>query len=194
MGKGEATRVAVLSEATRLASQVGLGGLTIGSLATQTGLSKSGLFAHFQAKESLQVQVLEHAAAQFRDYVVAPALKVPRGEPRLRALFDRWLSWISDGLPGGCLFISASNEFDDQPGPVRDVLFANQRDWMEALRRVVGGAVTEGHLAADTDTGQFAQDLYGIVLAYSLTCRLLRDPEAEARARRAFETLLRAAR
>ena len=122
MGKGEATRVAVLDEATRLASQVGLGGLTIGSLATQTGLSKSGLFAHFRAKESLQVQVLEHAAAQFRDFVIVPALAAPRGEPRLRELFDRWLDWIGNGLPGGCLFISASYEFDDQPGPVRDVL------------------------------------------------------------------------
>ena len=194
MGKGEATRVAVLDEATRLASQVGLGGLTIGSLATQTGLSKSGLFAHFRAKESLQVQVLEHAAAQFRDYVVAPAVAAPRGEPRLRALFDHWLAWISGALPGGCLFISASHEFDDQPGPVRDALFANQSDWIETIRRVVRGAVTQGHLAAGTDTGQFAQDLYGIALAYSLTHRLLRDPHAETRARRAFETLLRAAR
>jgi len=194
MNKGQLTRQAVLDEAARVASRVGLGGLTIGSLATQTGLSKSGLFAHFNAKESLQVQVLDHAATRFRVHVVEPVLAAPRGAPRLRALFEHWLTWVSSGLPGGCVFIAAGNELDDQPGLVRDTLVRIQRDWMTTIERVVQGAVAEGHLAAGTDSAQFAQDLYGVLLAYSLTSRLLGDPDSEAHARRAFDALLRGAR
>ncbi len=194
MRKGEATRQTILDQAVRLASTVGLGALTIGTLATQTGMSKSGLFAHFNSKESLQIQALEHAGVRFREHVVHPMLAAPRGEPRLRALFDLWLTWVSSDLPGGCPFIAADYEFDDQPGPVRDTLVRDQRDWLETITRVVGSGVVEGHFAADTDPAQFAQDLFGVVLAYSLTSRLLKDPNAEANARRAFESLLRAAR
>jgi AcrR family transcriptional regulator len=187
MRKGEATRQTILDEATRLASQVGLGGLTIGSLATQTELSKSGLFAHFRSKESLQVQVLEHAAVRFREQVVAPTLAAPRGEPRLRELFARWLAWVDTSLPGGCIFISAGIEFDDQPGAVRNQVAQAQRTWFDTIARVAA----DGGLPEGTDPAQFAQDLYGVMLAYHLTKRLLGDPEAGARAERAFDTLLR---
>src|SRR5687768_11939223 len=100
MGKGDITRHAILDRATALASQVGLTGLTIGRLADELDLSKSGLFGHFQSKEALQIQVLEHGADRFIELVVRPALAEPRGVPRLHALFDRWLRW-DDGLPGG---------------------------------------------------------------------------------------------
>jgi AcrR family transcriptional regulator len=191
--KGADTRLSILDEATDLASQVGLAGLTIGSLATRTGLSKSGLFAHFRSKESLQVQVLDRAAERFRDIVVFPALSAPRGEPRLRALFEGWLSW-STALRGGCVFVAASAEFDDQPGPVRDRLVRDQRDWFETIARVVQTAVTEGHLRPGVDPDQFGQDLYGVLLAFHHVGRLLGDPAAERRARTAFEALLNAAR
>ncbi len=100
MSKGEATRGVILDEAGQLARRVGLGGLTIGSLATQTGMSKSGLFAHFGSKESLQLQVVEHNTERFTLEVIRPALKAPRGEPRVRALFANWLEW--DSAEGGC--------------------------------------------------------------------------------------------
>jgi AcrR family transcriptional regulator len=193
MSKGELTRQAIVEEATRVASRVGLGGLTIGSLAADTGLSKSGLFAHFHSKESLQLQVVEHARSRFVDLVVRPALKAPRGEPRVRELFERWLAWESD-LPGGCVFVAAASELDDQPGPVRDQLAADQRDWLETVATVFQGGVTEGHFRAGADPDQFAQDLYGVMLAYHHASRLLRDPRAEERARRALERLLDAAR
>ena len=192
MSKGGDTRAAILGEATRLASRIGLDGLTIGSLATQTQLSKSGLFAHFRSKESLQLHVLEHTTARFMDAVVVPTLAAPRGEPRLRELFERWLTWSSEALPGGCLFISASIEFDDRPGTVRDYLMRNQRDWVDMIVQVVRSAVAEGHLRGDTDPDQFAQDLYGVILACHHANRLLRDPAAHTRARRAFEVLLAA--
>src|SRR3954470_4749744 len=121
MRKGEATRQAILDHAAAQASRIGLRGLSIGQLAEELALSKSGLFAHFQSKEALQVQVLEHAAANFVDRVVRPALAAPRGIPRLRALFEGWLAW-GDSQASGCIFVAAAAELDDQPGPARDRL------------------------------------------------------------------------
>jgi AcrR family transcriptional regulator len=194
MSKGTTTRQAVLEEAARVASRVGLGGLTIGTLATSTQLSKSGLFAHFQSKEALQLQLLEHTRARFIDQVVRPALAAPRGESRVRELFRRWLAWDADALPGGCLFIAASAELDAQPGPVRDRLAADQRDWLDTIAQVFRTGVTEGQFRADADPDQFAYDLHGVMLAYHHASRLLGDPDAAARATRAFEALLAAAR
>jgi AcrR family transcriptional regulator len=192
--KGDLTRQAVLDEAARVASRVGLGGLTIGTLAASTQLSKSGLFAHFQSKESLQLQLLQHTRDRFVDLVIRPALAAPRGEPRVRELFRRWLDWDADALPGGCLFIAASAEFDDQPGPVRDRLARDQRDWMDTLAQVFRTGITEGHFRSDADPEQFAYDLHGAMLAYHHASRLLGDRDAAARAARAFEALLSAAR
>jgi AcrR family transcriptional regulator len=194
MSKGIETRQAVLDEAARVASRVGLGGLTIGSLAASTQLSKSGLFGHFQSKESLQLQLLEHTRARFVELVVRPTLAAPRGEPRLRELFRRWLAWDTDALPGGCLFVAASAEFDDQPGPVRDRLAQDQRDWMDTIAQVFRTGIAEGHFRPDADPGQFAYGLYGTMLAYHHASRLLGDPDAADRADRAFEALLLAAR
>jgi AcrR family transcriptional regulator len=192
MGKGEETRTAILDEAAAQASRVGLGGLTIGSLAAQTQLSKSGLFAHFRSKEELQLRVLEHSRQRFTDTVIRPALRVPRGEPRLRDLFERWLEW--DSRPGGCLFVAAQMELDDQPGPVRDRLVSDQRDWIDTIAQVFRSGVTEGHFAADADPEQFASDLNGVMLGYHSNNRFFGDPKARDRARFAFERLLDAAR
>jgi AcrR family transcriptional regulator len=194
MSKGTATRQAVLDEAARVASRVGLGGLTIGSLAASTRLSKSGLFAHFQSKESLQLQLLDHTRARFIDLVVRPALAAPRGEPRMRELFRCWLDWDTQGLPGGCLFIAASAELGAQPGPVRDRLAQDQRDWLETIAQVFRSGVAEGHFRPDADPAQFAYDLHGTMLAHHHASRLLDDPDATARATRAFEALVVAAR
>ena len=190
MGKGELTRQVILDEAVRVASQVGLGGLTIGTLATQTDLSKSGLFAHFKSKESLQEQVLAHTIERFIELVVRPALAAPRGEPRVRQLFESWLSWGRDALPGGCLFFHAALELDDQPGSARARLVTHYRDWLDTIAQVFRTGIAEGHFRPDADADQFAQDLHGILLAYSLTSRLLEDAAAESRTRRAFEALL----
>lgn len=190
--KGELTRQAILAHATGLASQVGLDGLTIGRLAEELSLSKSGLFAHFRSKQALQVQVLEFAAEQFTDAVIRPALGKPRGEPRVRALFERWLEWGRTRLPGGCLFVAAATELDDQPGAAREQLVRGQRDWLELVANCCRTAVAEGHFRKDLDAEQFAHDLYGIMLAWHHAARLMRDPAAERRARSAFDALLRA--
>jgi AcrR family transcriptional regulator len=195
MPKGEATRHAILERATGLATRVGLGGLTIGGLAEELDLSKSGLFAHFQSKEALQIQVLEHGAALFVGNVVRPALAAPRGVPRVRQLFDGWLAWArSSPMPGGCLFVAAATELDDRPGPVRDRLVALQREWLDVIVISVQKGIAADQFRADADAEQFAHDLYGVMLAYHHAARLLRDAKAEGRARHAFETLLAALR
>jgi AcrR family transcriptional regulator len=192
MRKGEATREAILDEATRMARTVGLGGMTIGSLAAGARLSKSGLYAHFQSKEDLQLQVLEHAKARFAAEVISPALRAPRGEPRVRALFEAKLAWSS--APGGCIYIAASSEMDDQPGPVRDRVARDRRDWLDTIAEVFRTGVAEGHFRPDADPEQFAFDFEGVQLSFHLASRLLDDRAAEERARRSFEALLAAAR
>jgi AcrR family transcriptional regulator len=190
VSKGAATREAILDTAGRLARHVGLGGMTIGSLATATGLSKSGLYAHFRSKEALQIAVLEHTRTRFVAEVIAPALTAPRGEPRVRAIFENWLKW--DDQPGGCLFVAASSELDDQPGPARDRLVRDQRDWLDTLAEVFRTGVSEGRF--DGDPEQFAFDLDGVMLSCHMSSRLLGDGSAQARARRAFESLLASVR
>jgi AcrR family transcriptional regulator len=195
MRKGELTRQSILDRACAVASTVGLEGLTIGHLSEELQLSKSGLFAHFKSKEALQVQTLEHAGNVFIDQVMRPALAAPRGEPRLRALFERWLSWAHESaFPGGCLFVSAATEYDDRPGPVRDFLVKSQRDWIDALAHAFRIGIAEGHFQADADPEQFAYDMYSIMLGWHHAARLMQDPRAGERARRSFENLIAAAR
>lgn len=195
MRKGESTKLAILDEAAEIASKVGLQGLTIGGLAEKTELSKSGLFAHFRSKEVLQLEVLRHARNRFVDNVLRPALAAPRGEPRVRDLFERSLAWFrGDVLSGGCPFTAAAVELDDQPGPVRDFLVNDQWDLAETVAQVFRTGITEGHFRADADPDQFAQDMEGIFLSYAHRFRLLKDAKAEDRARHAFEELLNAAR
>ena len=189
--KGEQTKAAILDEALQIASRLGLEGLTIGSLAEATGMSKSGLFAHFGSREDLQLAVLEHAAQRYGEMVFAPALKIDRGLPRLRGLFERWVDWTqSSGLPGGCIMISAANEYDDRPGPIRDAVIANQRRGNAICEKAVRLAIEEGHLRPDTDPEQIAFEMLGIVLATHNHRRLLGDSEARKRALKAFDQLI----
>lgn len=190
MTKGEATKTAILEEATELASVVGLGGLTIGTLAGATKLSKSGLYAHFASKEALQVEVLRHARALFTDVVMRPTVTAPRGEPRLWAFFEHWIAWQTTGFGGGCVFVNAASEFDDHEGPVRDELVRAELDKLESVTLVVRSAISEGHFRADVDPEQVAYELEGILLAHHHARRLMRDQAAEAHARRAFDRLI----
>jgi AcrR family transcriptional regulator len=192
MAKGEATRHAILARALELAKLVGLSGLSIGRLAEDTGLSKSGLFAHFGSKEALCVAVVEEAARQFVASVIAPALQKPRGEPRVRALFDRFIDWGQQ--PGGCFFVAAIAELDDQPGPPRDRLIQSCKDWLDALATAARITVAEGHFRADLDPEQFAFDVYGVMLGFHTYLKFLRAPDALARARASLERLLAGAR
>ena len=189
--KGERTRAAILDEALRLVSKAGLDGLTIGTLAEATGLSKSGLFAHFGSREELLLAVLDHGQKQFTEVVLKPALEKPRGVPRLRSMFVNWLNWTeSADLPGGCPMIGGATEFDDKPGPVRDMLAGGQRAWIDTLKRAVQQAVQEGQMQGTTDPEQIAFEMFGIALVVHHHRRLLGYPKARARALDALDRLI----
>jgi AcrR family transcriptional regulator len=191
MSKGTATRERILEQALKDASLQGLEGLSLGRVAEEVGMSKSGLFAHFGSKEELQRQVLGAAAEKFGIIVVKPALTAPRGIPRVRAMFEGWLRWERDqSVPGGCVFTHAQAELDDKPGPVRDTLADWQRQWKEMLARAASIAIEEKQFRKDVDTKQFAFQMFGIIFAYYHAKRLLDDPTAEAQARAAFESLV----
>lgn len=194
MSKGSGTRQAILRQGVEGAYRVGLGGLTLGELAAATGMSKSGLYAHFRSKEALQLAVLDQARLEFTDAVVRPALACRRGEPRVRELFERWVRSGLERAPGGCLFVKASAELDEQVGPVRTKLARDHRDLYDTIARVFRTGIDEGHFRADADPDQFAADLDGVMLAFYHWHRLLDDDLAQTRARRAFEALLLAAR
>jgi AcrR family transcriptional regulator len=189
--KGERTRAAILDAALRIVSKSGLDGLTIGTLADATGMSKSGLFAHFGSREELLLAVLAHGQAQFTEVVFQPAMAKPRGIARLRAMFINWLDWTESAeLPGGCPMIGGASEFDDKPGPVRDMLAGGQRTWIETLKRSVRQAIEEGELPAQTDPEQIAFEMFGIALVVHHHRRLLGYPKARARALAALDKLI----
>jgi AcrR family transcriptional regulator len=191
MSKGTITRERIVDQALKDASLLGLEGLSLGHLAEQVGMSKSGLFAHFGSKEELQKQILGAAAAKFGEIVVKPALTAPRGAPRVRAMFEGWLRWErNESVPGGCVFTHAQAELDDKPGPVRDELARWQQEWKGMLARAASIAVAEKHFRKNVDTSQFAFLMFGIIFAYYHAKRLLEEPTAEAQARAAFESLL----
>jgi AcrR family transcriptional regulator len=190
--KGEETRQAILGRAFELASVIGVSGLTIGRLADETRLSKSGLFAHFGSKEALDVAVVEEASRQFVQHVMVPALREPRGEPRVRALFERWMTWGQ--RPGGCFFVGAGAELDDREGPARDALVRACNDWVDELAKAARIAVREGHFAPSLDPEQFAFELYSLMLGFHQFHRFLRDPAANARTRSTFDRLVASAK
>lgn len=190
MSKGAATREAILHRGIEQAVRVGLSGLTIGALADATGMSKSGLYAHAQSKQELQLRVLEQARQEYVDAVIRPALGAPRGEPRVRALFEHWLASARDGAPGGCLFVKAAAEFDDRPGPVRDQLVKDHRDKDDTVAQIFSTGIAEGQFRSDAEPHQFAAELQALMLGYFQMYRLMHDPDAERRLRTSFENLL----
>ena len=188
--KGLQTRAAILEAALSLASHMGLEGLSIGALAEVTQMSKSGVFAHFGSREELQISVIREYHARFEEEVFFPAILEPRGLPRLRALFERWVKRVSVELDSGCIYISGAVEFDDRPGPVRDALVGMVRAWHGALTRAIAGAVEEGHLKRETDPEQMLFELHGLILALHHDARFLRTPGALGRARKGFDRTL----
>jgi AcrR family transcriptional regulator len=188
--KGRQTRAAIVDAALALASQSGIEGLSIGAVAEATGMSKSGVFAHFGSREELQISVVREYHARFEDEVFRPAMAEPRGLPRLHRLFDRWLRRVSIEIDSGCIYISGAVEFDDRPGPVRDALVTMVQTWRRALERAIRAAVDEGHLRADTDVGQVLFEIHGLILALHHDARFLRHAGAEERARRGFARVM----
>ena len=182
--KGAQTRAAILDRAVDLASVESLEGLTIGHLATELEMSKSGLFAHFGSKQELQLATVEAAAARFRRAVIEPATAAPEGAPRLTALVDAYLAHLdSDAYSGGCFWVSTSAEFDDRPGPVRDAIAAALDAWLGVLEH-------QARLAGLEDPDRVAFELYALVMGANSRFRLSGERRVFDQARAAIDRLL----
>jgi len=195
MSKGDETREKILNTAVSLASVYGLQDLSIGRLANESQLSKSGLFAHFNSKENLQTQIIKRVTDLYVEHVLSPAIAYPRGIPRIRAIFRNWKDWVAgEILPGGCLTLASAVEFDDRPGVVQKEVVNMMSSLLQMLERSAQIAVSEGHFRKDADTTQFAFEMNSIVCGYHMSSRLLKDPDAGKRSDEAFERLLDAFR
>lgn len=162
--KGSATRELILARAYELAQEGGVESLSIGTVAISAGMSKSGVFAHFGSKEQLQLALLESVGVRFVEFVRAPALREPRGLPRLRKLTERWCEW-SRAHRSGCVLLSAAVEYDGRrEGAIRDHVLRQQAGWRDEVRRTIQLAVDEGHLRTDTDTALLAFEIYSLML------------------------------
>jgi AcrR family transcriptional regulator len=189
--KGEETRSQILTAAVEQASSSGFESLTIGTLAEKTGMSKSGLFAHFGSKLGLQIAALDECARQFTEAVFMPALKVPRGVKRLKALFENWITWPQRAnLPGGCPIDAAVREYDHQPGRMQDAVMERHRMLDRELAKAVQLTVDTGEFAAGTDPRQVAFEFLAIILVYYRSKSVLGNDAARKRARTAFDRLL----
>jgi len=194
IAKGERTRAAILDEAARLATVIGLEGLTIGRLAAATGMSKSGLYAHFGAKRELQLATIQSAREIFIAEVLQPALAEPEGIARLLGACDAFLSHVERRVfPGGCFFAAAAAEFGTQPGPVRDAVAAQQRDWLALLERLAHEAQELGELAPGADPSQLAFEFNALLVAANTSFILQGDGGVFGRARDAIRERLQLA-
>jgi AcrR family transcriptional regulator len=192
--RGLRTRGAILQRAVHLASVEGLEGLTVGRLAEELGMSKSGLFAHFGSKEDLQLATCDTARQMFIDEISRPAMAAPRGMPRLWNLLDRWLGHLERRLfEGGCFFTAASFEFDGRRGPVRERIAAIMHEWLAVLNRAVAEAQKAGHIEPHVDTDLLAYEIQSLALGAHWSKQLLDDHQAYARARAIMLEKLRAA-
>lgn len=195
MNKSIKTRNNILNQAIFIASTIGYEALTIGKLANIVGMSKSGLFAHFKSKEKLQVELLKAVAIKFVEIVTRPAMKSPKGIPRLNALAENLLNWSNaDFMPGGCLLWTATVEFDDRPGPARDFLVKNQKKWIKLIADTAKDAIEAGQFKDNLNVNQFAYEFQSIFPSYQFASGLLNDPTAEDRARVVVEKLIEQSR
>jgi AcrR family transcriptional regulator len=190
MHKGQQTKTAIVDAALGLATQIGLEGLSIGALAEVMQMSKSGVFAHFGSREELQISVIREYHQRFEAEVFEPAMRSPRGLPRLKALFANWMQRTSAEIDSGCLYISGAAEFDDRPGPVRDALASSVKTWLSAVHRAVVKAKEEQHLSADTDASQMSFEIHGLILALHYEARFLKTAKSLHRATHGFEQIL----
>jgi AcrR family transcriptional regulator len=188
--KGAHTRAAILEAGLAIAQREGLEGLTIGALAEALGMSKSGVFAHFGAREELQRAVLDTYATRFIEAVLRPAVALPRGLPRLRAILEHWFDHFARELEAGCLLVGSASEYDDRPGALHDAVVAIVSGWKAEILRALEQACEAGHLAPDTDCEQLVFEIYGLMLMLHQDSRLLHGRDSLARARAGVNRLL----
>ena len=188
--KGQQTKAAIVDAALALAAQIGLEGLSIGALAEVTGMSKSGVFAHFGSREELQISVIREYHQRFEHEVFFPAMDAPRGIGRLRAMFDNWMQRTSIEIDSGCIYISGAVEFDDCDGPVRDALAHSVLTWQAAMKRAIMQCKDSGEIRRDVAEDQMLFEIHGLILALHYEARFLHTPGSIDRANKGFDNIL----
>lgn len=191
MAKGQQTKAHIVDVALHMATHHGLESLSIGGLAEATGMSKSGVFAHFGSREELQISVVREYHHRFEQEVFYPAMQAERGLPRLRAMFANWMQRTTVELDSGCIYISGAVEFSEREGAVRDALVSSFNTWHAALRRAIEQAQSEGQLSADADPAQLLFEIHGLILVLHYDVRFLQRQGAVPRALTGFENILR---
>ena len=188
---GRVTRERILDTGLNLLSTSGFAGVTIGQLASQVGMSKSGLFAHFKSKEDIDIALLEQMVALAHKNVVVPAMRTQQGLSRLTALVENWFGWSTKaGLVGGCPAAAGMFELDDVEGPVREKLLELEKQWNELLKQFIAESIATGDLRKDLDIDQFIWELMGFYLNHHASRRFMRNGDANMRARKAFRGLI----
>ena len=188
--KGQQTKAVIVEAALGLATHIGLEGLSIGALADVTGMSKSGVFAHFGSREELQISVIREYHTRFEQEVFYPAMAADRGVARLRAMFDHWMKRTSIEIDSGCIYISGAVEFDDRDGPVRDALASSVRTWLAAMKRAIEHCKEQGELRDDVNPEQMLFEIHGLILALHYEARFLQTPGSMDRANAGFDNIL----
>ena len=192
---GERTHAAILEAGMKIASIDGLQGLTIGRLAEELGVSKSGVYAHFGSKEQLQLETIDAAIEIFGREVIAPAYEAPEGVRRLEALFDAYFSYLERWVfPGGCFFAALLAEMDATGGGVHDKVVSLERDWVREFTSYAEAAQKLGEVRMDVDVAQLVFELYACMELTNYHFVLFRDPAVLERGRRAVTRILRDAR
>jgi AcrR family transcriptional regulator len=189
--KGEASRATILRAAARLATMRGLDGLSIGELATEVGMSKSGLYAHFKSKEELELATIETAAAIFEGEVLRPAARAPAGTRRLGALADAFLSHLERRVfPGGCFFAAVASELDTRPGPARDRVVAVLNAWQSLLTQCLLDAQATGEIDPQAEVAQAVFEIQAMLLTGNFHFVMTNDPIRLTQARKGVEHVL----
>ncbi|MGZ9200415.1 MAG: TetR/AcrR family transcriptional regulator [Caulobacteraceae bacterium] len=188
MGKGENTRARILDAATHQASVRGLAAVSLNDVADAAGMSKSGVFKHFEAKESLHLALLESMTGKFSEIVWEPAKSLKMGRERLAQVLDGWLRWVNgEQWTGGCPIMAATIELDDQPGPLRDYLHASLARWRNTMIHEFQALRDPPLPEAEAEQAYF--EFKGYILSFNEARRLFGDDQARDRAMRAFDAL-----
>jgi AcrR family transcriptional regulator len=188
--KGQQTKAVIVEAALGLATHIGLEGLSIGALADVTGMSKSGVFAHFGSREELQISVIREYHTRFEQEVFYPAMSAPRGVERLRALFGNWMKRTSIEIDSGCIYISGAIEFGDRTGLVRDALVSSVMTWHAAMKRSIEHCKELGQLRDEVSSEQMLFEIHGLILALHYEARFLQTPGSIDRAITGFNNIL----
>jgi AcrR family transcriptional regulator len=189
--RSELTLTTIVDTALAMALADGLESLTLGEVAKRLGLSKSGVFSRVGSREALQRAVVEEYDRRFTQDVFVPAMREPRGLPRLNAIMRLWLKRTREvDVHTGCLYCAGAFEFDDRVGPLRDLLLDGVMRWRSALKRCIIQAIDAGHLRPDTDADQLVFELDALFVGLMRDARFLRDAKAVDRAWRSYERLV----